>query len=219
MSVETYLQHIINRVQADVEFLVSQGALSQVDGRVISSKISAARSTPSIPSPAPVTPAIPTSYAPPTAPAPGRGVPLPPPRSSMNQARALWDYNENGQEVGDLSFTAGESIEIIEETNADWWKGKNSRGQIGLFPSSYVEKISHAIIPGRRAVAPIPTGKVGYDPMAVSTPPPPQPQQVEQAPPKRKFGKYGDTLAQSAAGGVGFGAGAAIGSGIVHAIF
>ena len=74
-------------------------------------------------------------------------------------------------------------------------------------------------------------------------PPAPQPpvQQVvvqEEAPKKNKFGKLGNTMAQSAAGGVGFGAGeflrtvspkdrdlifyltgAAIGSGIVHAIF
>lgn len=36
---------------------------------------------------------------------------------------------------------------------------------------------------------------------------------------KGKFGKLGGTMANSAAGGVGFGAGAAIGSGIVRAIF
>lgn len=98
--------------------------------------------------------------------------------------------------MGDLSFSAGETIEIIEETNADWWKGRNSQGMIGLFPSSYAEKISSAVVPGRRMVAPVPTGKLAYDPMAVSTPPPAQqPQQIEQAPPKKnKFGKYGDTV-------------------------
>ncbi|SJL08813.1 uncharacterized protein ARMOST_12184 [Armillaria ostoyae] len=36
---------------------------------------------------------------------------------------------------------------------------------------------------------------------------------------KSKFGKYGNTMAHSAAGGVGFGAGAAIGGGLVRAIF
>ncbi|KAJ3477172.1 hypothetical protein NLI96_g10650 [Meripilus lineatus] len=36
---------------------------------------------------------------------------------------------------------------------------------------------------------------------------------------KNKFGKLGGTMANAAAGGVGFGAGAAIGSGLVNAIF
>ncbi|KII89626.1 hypothetical protein PLICRDRAFT_39739 [Plicaturopsis crispa FD-325 SS-3] len=65
------------------------------------------------------------------------------------------------------------------------------------------------------------------------TSPPPQTQQVQAAPvnsvglqedpgqaqKKSKFGKYGNTMAHSAAGGVGFGAGAAIGGGLVRAIF
>ncbi|KAF8969226.1 hypothetical protein BDZ97DRAFT_1915568 [Flammula alnicola] len=36
---------------------------------------------------------------------------------------------------------------------------------------------------------------------------------------KYKFGKYKSTLAHSAIGGVGFGAGSAIGGGLVRAIF
>lgn len=95
--------------------------------------------------------------------------------------------------MGDLSFSAGEIIDIIEETNTDWWKGKTPKGDIGLFPSSYVEKLSSAVVPGRRFV-PVPT-KSTYDPMAVSVPPPAQSLEVEQAPPKKnKFGKYGDTV-------------------------
>jgi hypothetical protein len=48
---------------------------------------------------------------------------------------------------------------------------------------------------------------------------PPQPVPEQQRPQKNKFGGLGQTMAQSAAGGVGFGAGAAIGSGIVGSIF
>ena len=82
-----------------------------------------------------------------------------------------------------------------------------------------------------------------YAPPALAPTPQPPVQQVvvqEEAPKKNKFGKLGNTMAQSAAGGVGFGAGefpcphrlsassdlmmhilpgAAIGSGIVNAIF
>lgn len=103
MSTDPYFQHIINRINADVDFLVSQGVLSQADGRTISSKLSTVHSSGAIGSPAASaqTPAMPTPYAPPpTAPpvarTPSRVVPQPA-RSSTHQARALWGYNENGQ--------------------------------------------------------------------------------------------------------------------------
>lgn len=44
------------------------------------------------------------------------------------------------QDPNDLSFEAGEVIEIITETNADWWTGRSKAGKQGLFPSNYVEK-------------------------------------------------------------------------------
>lgn len=62
-------------------------------------------------------------------------------------------------------------------------------------------------------------------------PPPGPPVQYQQAGPvqgappqeeekkKGKFGKYGSMMAGSAAGGLGFGAGAAVGSGLINAIF
>lgn len=100
MTSETYFQHIINRVQADIDFLVSQGALSQNDGRTISLKLSAARSSSPTVSTTPGPAAIPAPYTPPTTappPAPSRVAPPLLPRSSAPRARALWGYNENGQ--------------------------------------------------------------------------------------------------------------------------
>lgn len=32
-------------------------------------------------------------------------------------------------------------IEVVTETNADWWAGRNRSGKQGLFPSNYVEKL------------------------------------------------------------------------------
>ncbi|KAJ7183119.1 hypothetical protein C8R46DRAFT_1209291 [Mycena filopes] len=65
-------------------------------------------------------------------------------------------------------------------------------------------------------------GGGGYQP-AYQAPPPmggPHLAQAPQVPPKKgKFGGLGNTLAQSAVGGVGFGAGSAVGSHIVNAIF
>jgi hypothetical protein len=42
---------------------------------------------------------------------------------------------------------------------------------------------------------------------------------AEEEKKKGKFGKYGSMMAGSAAGGLGFGAGAAVGSGLINAIF
>ena len=40
-----------------------------------------------------------------------------------------------------MPFSAGDIIEIIDETNADWWRGRFN-GKEGLFPSNYVEKLN-----------------------------------------------------------------------------
>ncbi|KAJ2988016.1 hypothetical protein NUW54_g9248 [Trametes sanguinea] len=167
--------------------------------------------------------------------------------SSAWRARALWAYNEDGREPNDLSFSAGETIEIIEETNPDWWTGK-CRGKQGLFPSNYVEMLDtgRSVPPPPAPLMPMPTSSYNSAPPApygmpnepekaamyqqsyASPPPGPMqpapPVQVvqvqQEAPPKKnKFGKLGNTMATSAAGGVGFGAGAAIGSGLINAIF
>jgi LAS seventeen-binding protein 1/2 len=50
------------------------------------------------------------------------------------------------KEPNDLSFRAGDIIEIVAETNADWWTGRLNGNQ-GLFPSNYVEKIPAAASP------------------------------------------------------------------------
>ncbi|KII89619.1 hypothetical protein PLICRDRAFT_28942 [Plicaturopsis crispa FD-325 SS-3] len=58
-------------------------------------------------------------------------------------------------------------------------------------------------------------------PQPYQSPPPPPPQQQQQQQPekKKKFGGLGNTLAQSAVGGAGFGAGSAVGSNLINAIF
>jgi hypothetical protein len=42
---------------------------------------------------------------------------------------------------------------VSAEKNADWWQG-TIRGQTGLFPSTYVERIVHALPPSPSAPAP-----------------------------------------------------------------
>lgn len=128
-------------------------------------------------------------------------------------------------------MSAGDIIDIIDETNADWWTGRNG-GKQGLFPSNYVQKLHSEPSPQYQQEKL--HGAPGYTNYGNNPPPPPQmspsnntvavnsvglqPDEVQDKK-KKKFGKFGNTMAQSAAGGLGFGAGAAVGSGIVNALF
>jgi hypothetical protein len=123
-----------------------------------------------------------------------------------------------------LSFAAGDTIEIIDETNADWWTGRVN-GKQGLFPSTYVEKLARPVPTGNSEKKPYKPFGAAYQGMDS---PPPGDQGVNSIvlqekegteAKKNRFGQYKSTIAHAAAGGVGFGAGAAIGGGLVQAIF
>ncbi|CED84176.1 Adaptor protein GRB2, contains SH2 and SH3 domains [Phaffia rhodozyma] len=168
--------------------------------------------------------------------------PIPGDSSERVEAVAAWDYSGNAAD--DLSFRKDDRIIVVDELNPDWWKGRlandySSNPRIGLFPSSYVNKLpsnnnwankhqppSQPQQQMQPYYAPPPPSQMqSYQP-----PPPPQNQQVQQvqqagqvgppvAPKPSRFGGMGQVLATSAVGGVGFGAGSAIGGGIINAIF
>jgi hypothetical protein len=157
----------------------------------------------------------------------------------------------DGDEPKDLTFYKDDIIEIISETNTDWWTGKVN-GRSGLFPSNYVEKFVHPLPPAlanlnssspsnpqhaavhvhdtpptTHSEAPL---HVPYRSTHAAMASPPgggpnaiglQPAVVHQEPEKKdsKYSHLKNTMANSAAGGLGFGAGAAIGGGLVRAIF
>ncbi|KAF7327487.1 Myosin IE [Mycena kentingensis (nom. inval.)] len=225
------LAHLVQRLEADVDFLVSQGHISRPDANAFLQKLPKSNNS-RVQMPAP-----PPAPAAPVAPA-------------LQQARALWAYNELGTEPDDLSFRAGDIIDIVKEENAgksqacmlrrgsrftpDWWLGRHN-GKEALFPSAYVEKCASS--PPSQAAAP--AARRPYKPFGAAYHgrdlPPAQPQTVAPAPAtnsiglqqdvqgqqakKSKLAPYGNTMAHSAAGGVGFGAGSAIGGGLVRAIF
>ncbi|KAJ7722727.1 SH3 domain-containing protein [Mycena maculata] len=222
MSEAALLAHVVSQVESNVNFLVSQNYISESDASLFLAKLPSSSSPRAMPTPA--------------APRRGISVSAPPP---VVQARALWPYNENGQDADDLSFSAGDIIEVVKEENADWWMGKVN-GKQALFPSAYVEKIAAPVPNSPPAGRNLPPAfnnnaagpKPAYKPFMAAhqgRDAPPAPgggtnslglqQDPEQEKKKSKFGKYGNTMAHSAAGGVGFGAGAAIGGGLVRAIF
>ncbi|KIJ14293.1 hypothetical protein PAXINDRAFT_100262 [Paxillus involutus ATCC 200175] len=285
--------HILSQTRQNVELLIAHNQISEVDGREILSRLSSAGNS-SESSPV----VLLTNQTKSLSMSPARSVALTVPPNLKVEARAIWEWTS--EDPNDLAFHAGEVIEIVAETNADWWTGRNTAGKQGLFPSAYVEKLPQQLphrplsqlsfpelprtsldsrtgsmeprypspqpkqypppapfqqyqppagVPRVGSVEqrypspqpkqypspappqqyPPPGGVAGYYPpggppynayMAPpSGPPAPQPMPQQQPPQKNKFGGLGQTMAQSAAGGVGFGAGAAIGGGLINSIF
>jgi len=54
--------------------------------------------------------------------------------------RALYDYAPETPE--ELTVSAGEMLVVVtRDAGAGWMEGKNTAGQTGLFPASYVEDV------------------------------------------------------------------------------
>ena len=50
---------------------------------------------------------------------------------------STFDYMDG--EADDLKFDVGETIEILEKIDANWWRGRIG-GRTGMFPSAYVQE-------------------------------------------------------------------------------
>jgi hypothetical protein len=82
------------------------------------------------------------------------------------------------KDPNDLSFHAGDVIDITAETNADWWTGSH-KGKQGLFPSNYVERLAPSASAGLLP-SPVPTPYTSYvgsekAPTNTTVPPSPYP--------------------------------------------
>lgn len=60
----------------------------------------------------------------------------------LHVVQTLYPFSSVTEE--ELNFEKGETMEVIEkpENDPEWWKCKNSRGQIGLVPKNYVVILS-----------------------------------------------------------------------------
>ncbi|XP_056264022.1 GRB2-related adapter protein 2a isoform X2 [Pseudoliparis swirei] len=65
---------------------------------------------------------------------------LPPPQRAppAQQAKALYDFR--AEEDDELGFSAGDVIELLDRSDASWWKGR-LRGKSGLFPANYTMRL------------------------------------------------------------------------------
>jgi len=58
--------------------------------------------------------------------------------ATVSRVRALYDFKPS--EPGELEFRVGDVIAVLESVYKDWWKG-SLRGNTGIFPLNYVEKL------------------------------------------------------------------------------
>ncbi|KAF2763631.1 hypothetical protein EJ03DRAFT_65509 [Teratosphaeria nubilosa] len=58
--------------------------------------------------------------------------------ATVSRVRALYDFTPS--EPGELAFRKDDIIAVLESVYKDWWKG-SLRGQTGIFPLNYVEKL------------------------------------------------------------------------------
>ncbi|KAF2837512.1 hypothetical protein M501DRAFT_171582 [Patellaria atrata CBS 101060] len=58
--------------------------------------------------------------------------------ATVSRVRALFDFQPS--EPGELQFRKGDIIAVLESVYKDWWKG-SLKGQTGIFPLNYVEKL------------------------------------------------------------------------------
>ena len=151
-------------------------------------------------------------------------------RFAYTRVAPSWKHlTRSVQEQDELSFAAGDVIEIVAKTNNDWWMGK-VHGKQALFPANYVEEIPDSSSTSEKSGL-FASRSYGAGAHPAAEAPPSNPLGLQAAPgqeeKKKGFGKYKSTvsssrsfrlqsclsvslsyqLAHSAAGGVGFGAG------------
>ena len=124
----------------------------------------------------------------------------------FRRSSSAWLLTLTPKEPNDLTMVVGDVIDIVEETNTDWWTGRN-KGRQGLFPSNYVQKLppEPSMQPQQEKVY----GAPGYTNYGNHTPPQQPMNPVNNPPPvnsvglqpddgqdrkKNKFGKFGNTV-------------------------
>jgi hypothetical protein len=61
----------------------------------------------------------------------------------LPEIKAIVTHHYDPDQEDELSLMKGEYVVILERDADDgWWKGKNERGEIGVFPSNFVKEIS-----------------------------------------------------------------------------
>ncbi|ROT37401.1 hypothetical protein SODALDRAFT_195730 [Sodiomyces alkalinus F11] len=75
------------------------------------------------------------------------------PGGQVGGKRAIIQYDYEKAEDNEIDLREGEYVTNIDMVDEDWWMGTNSKGEIGLFPSNYVELVADEPTPAPSAAA------------------------------------------------------------------
>ncbi|KAI4160705.1 MAG: hypothetical protein L6R39_000164 [Caloplaca ligustica] len=64
------------------------------------------------------------------------------PSAQAGGKRALVQYDYEKAEDNEIELKEGDYVINIDMVDEDWWMGENPRGEVGLFPSNYVELVA-----------------------------------------------------------------------------
>lgn len=59
--------------------------------------------------------------------------------SRLRKVQSIHDFQP--QEPGEIGFSRGDEILVLDDSDANWWRGRTTRDEnfnIGIFPSNYV---------------------------------------------------------------------------------
>ena len=84
--------------------------------------------------------------------------------------RALVQFDYEKAEDNELELREGEYVSNIDMVDEDWWMGENLRGEVGLFPSNYVELVEDGDHAAAEASTKVPALVRGHDPEPESEP-------------------------------------------------
>lgn len=76
-------------------------------------------------------------------------------KSAGEQAEVLYDFQP--QQSGDLALKSGDKITIVERLSQDWFKGRDSNNNEGVFPANYVKVVENSRPAGRPLAPPPPS--------------------------------------------------------------
>ncbi|KAI9279135.1 hypothetical protein BY458DRAFT_584947 [Sporodiniella umbellata] len=67
-------------------------------------------------------------------------------KKTASKAIVLHPYDADGED--ELNLLRGEYVEILDRhADEGWWKGKNERGDVGVFPSNFVKEMDQTTAP------------------------------------------------------------------------
>lgn len=75
--------------------------------------------------------------------------------SDQELAEVLYDFQP--QQEGDLALHKGEKITVLEKMSSDWYKGKDTSNNVGVFPANYVRVLENKAKESSRPLPPPPT--------------------------------------------------------------